>query len=104
MDDKPKDVIRETDAEAIRLAKTLMRTARFGALAVIESGTGAPLASRVGVATDADGTPLILVSSTVGAHQGDPCRSALFAARRRAWQGRSPRPSAHHAGLPRDEA
>jgi putative heme iron utilization protein len=62
MDDKPKDVIRQTDAESIRLAKTLMRTARSGALAVIEQGTGAPLASRVGVATDADGTPLILVS------------------------------------------
>lgn len=62
MDDKPKDVIRQTDAEAIRLAKTLIRSARFGALAVIEPGTGAPLASRVGVATDADGTPLILVS------------------------------------------
>ena len=62
MDDKPKDVIRETDAEAVRLAKTLTRTARFGALAVIEPDTGAPLASRVGVATDADGTPLILVS------------------------------------------
>jgi putative heme iron utilization protein len=62
MDDKPKDVIRETDAEAIRLAKTLTRTARHGALAVLEPGTGAPLASRVGVATDVDGTPLILVS------------------------------------------
>jgi putative heme iron utilization protein len=62
MDDKPKDVIRETDAEAVRLAKTLTRTARFGALAVIEPDTGTPLASRVGVATDADGTPLILVS------------------------------------------
>src|SRR5262245_58178167 len=62
MDDKPKDVIRETDAEAVRLAKTLTRTARYGALAVIEPETGAPLASRVGVATDADGTPLILVS------------------------------------------
>ena len=62
MDDKPKDVIRETDAGAIRLAKTLIRSARFGALAVIEPGTGAPLASRVGAATDADGTPLIIVS------------------------------------------
>ncbi|TJW76115.1 MAG: HugZ family protein, partial [Mesorhizobium sp.] len=57
-----KDVIRETDAEAVRLAKTLVRSARFGALAVIEPGTGAPLASRVGVATDMDGAPLILVS------------------------------------------
>lgn len=62
MNDKPKDVIRETDAEAVRLAKTLTRTARFGALGVLDPDTGVPLASRVGVATDADGTPLILVS------------------------------------------
>ena len=62
LDDRKKDVIRETDAEAIRLAKTLLRSARFGALAVLEPGTGAPLASRVGVATDIDGAPLILVS------------------------------------------
>ncbi|QKC82264.1 HugZ family protein [Mesorhizobium sp. NZP2077] len=62
MDDRKKDVIRETDAEAIRLAKTLLRSARFGALAVLEPQTGSPLASRVGVATDIDGTPLILVS------------------------------------------
>ncbi|UCI21396.1 HugZ family protein [Mesorhizobium sp. B2-1-8] len=57
-----RDVIRETDAEAIRLAKTLLRSARFGALAVLEPQTGSPLASRVGVATDIDGAPLILVS------------------------------------------
>jgi putative heme iron utilization protein len=57
-----KDAIRETDAGAIRLAKTLLRSARFGAIAVIEPGTGAPFASRVGVATDLDGTPLILIS------------------------------------------
>ncbi|MEW9804540.1 HugZ family protein [Mesorhizobium sp. ZMM04-5] len=62
MNDKPATVIRETDADAIRLAKTLVRTARFGSLAVLDPTTGAPLASRVGVATDADGTPLILVS------------------------------------------
>ena len=61
MKDKPK-VIRENDAEAIRLAKTLIRTARYGALAVIDPQGGGPLASRVGVATDLDGTPLILVS------------------------------------------
>lgn len=57
-----RDVIRDTDAEAIRLAKTLLRSARFGALAVLDPRTGGPLASRVGVATDADGTPIILVS------------------------------------------
>lgn len=57
-----KDVLRPTDDEAVRLAKTLLRTARFGALAVIDPETGGPLASRVGVATDVDGAPLILVS------------------------------------------
>ncbi len=69
MDDKPRDVIRPTDAEAIRLAKTLMRTARFGALAVLDPGARVPMASRVGVATDADGTPIILVSQ-LSAHTG----------------------------------
>ncbi len=57
-----KDTIRPTDAEAIALARLLMRTSRYGALAVIDPDTGYPLASRVGVATDVDGTPLILVS------------------------------------------
>lgn len=57
-----KDVLRETDAEAIQLAKTLLRSARYGALAVIEAGTGAPLASRVALATDLDGSPIILIS------------------------------------------
>lgn len=69
LDDRKKDVIRKTDAAAIRLAKTLVRGARFGALAVIEPGSGSPLASRVGVATDIDGTPLILVSM-LSAHTG----------------------------------
>ncbi|WP_192177993.1 HugZ family protein [Mesorhizobium amorphae] len=69
MVDRNKDVIRETDAEAIRLARTLIRGARFGALAVIEPATGSPLASRVGVATDVDGAPLILVSM-LSAHTG----------------------------------
>lgn len=59
--DRP-SVIRPTDAEAIRLAQTLVRTARYGALAALDPETGGPLASRVGVATDTDGTPIILVS------------------------------------------
>lgn len=62
MTDAARNVIRDTDAEAIRLAKTLLRTARFGAIAVLDPETGGPLASRVGVASDIDGTPLILVS------------------------------------------
>lgn len=62
--DKPKQVIRETDDDAIRLARSLIATARHGALAVIMPGDdGFPGASRVALATDYDGTPVILVSS-----------------------------------------
>lgn len=77
----PKETIRQTDDEAIRLGRTLIRLARHGALAVVEPGSGAPLASRVAVATDHDGAPVILVS-TLAAHTGallaDPRCSLLL--------------------------
>ncbi|MBX3598382.1 MAG: HugZ family protein [Rhizobiaceae bacterium] len=57
-----KDVIRPTDAEAISLSKKLVRTAHFGALAVLDPQDGSPFVSRAGVATLMDGTPIILVS------------------------------------------
>lgn len=57
-----KEPIRPTDDAAIRLAKTLIRNARYGAIATLDPETGSPIASRVGVATDIDGTPLILIS------------------------------------------
>lgn len=81
MTDKKPDPIRETDAESIRLASTLIRTARFGALAVLDPKTGAPSASRVATATDLDGTPLILVSALSGHTAGlmaDPRCSLLL--------------------------
>lgn len=54
--------IRETTPEAIRLAKTLIRTAGFGAIAVLDPRDGRPHASRVSIATSHDGTPVTLVS------------------------------------------
>ena len=60
--DKP-SVLRETDDEARRLARTLVRGARHMALAVIEPETGFPSASRALTATDLDGTPVILASA-----------------------------------------
>jgi len=60
--DKPKDTILATTADAVRLAKTLMRTARYGAIATIDPETGWPTATRVGVSTDFDGAPIILIS------------------------------------------
>ena len=59
--DRP-DLLRPTDDEAIRLARTIIRSARHGAIAVLEPATGAPMASRVAVATDHDGAPLVLIS------------------------------------------
>lgn len=56
------DPIRATTPEAVRLGKTLVREARFGALAVLDPATGAPGVSRVAVAPDSEGAPVILVS------------------------------------------
>lgn len=80
-DESKKDVILETTDEAVRLAKTLIRTARSGTIATIDPRTGWPQASRVGVSTDFDGTPIILVSK-LAAHTGallaDPRCSLLI--------------------------
>ena len=54
--------IRPTDEEARKLARRLIDKARFGALAVIDPDTGAPMVSRVAAVTDFAGTPLTLVS------------------------------------------
>ena len=81
MAEKTRDVLRPTDDEAIRLARGLIRTARHGAIAVLEPGSGAPLASRVAVSTDHDGAPVILISG-LAAHTGgiaaDPRCSLLL--------------------------
>ncbi|SFJ48576.1 HugZ family protein [Aerobium aerolatum] len=79
--EKKKDVLRETDDEAIGLAKTLLRTSRYGAIAVLDPETGAPVATRVAVASDHDGTPVILVSGLAAHTRGieaDPRCSLLL--------------------------
>jgi heme iron utilization protein len=50
------------DFNPIIVAKELLRVTRAGALATIDRNTGHPFSSLVNVATDADGSPLILVS------------------------------------------
>jgi putative heme iron utilization protein len=62
MKDQP-SVLRETDDEARRLARVLLRSARYGALAVLDPETGFPFASRVLIGTDIDGVPVVLVSA-----------------------------------------
>lgn len=62
MTDKP-SVIRETDDEARALARRLLRSARYVALAVLDPQNGYPSVSRVLLATDTDGSAVILVSA-----------------------------------------
>src|SRR5258706_15959141 len=50
------------DFNPIAVAKQLLRGTRAGALATLDRNTGHPFASLVNVATDTDGSPLILVS------------------------------------------
>jgi hypothetical protein len=70
------------DFDPKRAAKTLLRATRAGSLATIDRNTGHPFASLVNVATDADGSPLILVSrlSTHTANLEVDGRSALLLA------------------------
>jgi putative heme iron utilization protein len=63
MADKP-SVLRETDDEARRLARVLLRSARSAAIAVVEpASNGFPFVSRVLLGIDTDGVPVILVSA-----------------------------------------
>lgn len=78
---EPVKTIRDTDEDARRLARHLIRGARFGAIGVIEPGAGFPFASRVLTGTDVDGAPLILVSGLsvhTDALLADPRASLLF--------------------------
>jgi putative heme iron utilization protein len=70
------------DFKPIAIAKGLLRATRAGALATIDRNTGHPYCSLVNIATDADGSPLILVSrlSTHTANiEIDPRASVLLA-------------------------
>ncbi|MCB1387185.1 MAG: HugZ family protein [Nitratireductor sp.] len=58
--------IRQTDDAARALARRLIEDARFAAIAVLEPETGMPLASRVAVAVERDGSPCLLISDLSG--------------------------------------
>ena len=82
MSNSPKkiDPIRETTPEVCRQVKSMIRSARFAALATLDPETGGPIATRVALATASDGAPLVLVSALTphtGAMLADP-RVALL--------------------------
>ncbi len=72
----------QPEFDGTALAKHLLRTVRAGALATLDGATGFPFASLVTVATDCDGSPLLLMSR-LAAHTGnleaDPRASLLLA-------------------------
>lgn len=70
------------DFNPIATAKGLLRSTRSGALATLDRNTGHPFSSLVNVATDVDGSPLILVSrlSTHTANLEKDTRASLLLA------------------------
>jgi heme iron utilization protein len=58
----PENARPPADFEPVTVAKGLLRSTRSGALATLDRNTGHPFASLVNIATDIDGSPLILVS------------------------------------------
>ncbi len=62
MPDRLPETAPAPDFDAKSTAKKLLRSVRAGALATIDRNTGHPFASLVNVATDSDGSPLILPS------------------------------------------
>jgi putative heme iron utilization protein len=58
----PENAPQPADFVPVAVAKTLLRATRSGTLATLDRHTGHPFASLVNVATDVDGSPLILVS------------------------------------------
>ena len=51
-----------TDFDASRLTRSLLRRSRQGALATLMAGSGDPYCSLVNVASQADGSPILLIS------------------------------------------
>ena len=58
----PENAPQAADFAPVPLAKALLRGGRTGTLATLDRHTGHPFASLVNAATDADGSPLILIS------------------------------------------
>lgn len=58
----PENASPPADFAPVAVAKSLLRATRAGTLATLDRNTGHPFASLINVATDVDGSPLILVS------------------------------------------
>ena len=76
-----KSPIRPTDDDALALARDLIATARFAALAYVDKADGTPMVSRVALVQGPDGAPLSLMSDLShhsAALQHDPVCALLI--------------------------
>ena len=81
MNESNKNVLGQVSPEVVAEARALIDSANHGALATLEPVTGDPLATRVGLASLGDGTPLIIASALTphsAALQADPRCSLLI--------------------------
>lgn len=81
MTERKTDPVRPADDAARRLAQGILAGARFGALGVLEPGTGSPLVSRVAVMAPLRGQPVALISALSqhsGALRAEPACSLLL--------------------------
>src|ERR1700712_5269371 len=51
-----------SDFDAVKVARSLLRRSRQGALATLMTGSGDPYCSLVNLASHADGAPILLIS------------------------------------------
>ena len=78
----PEGVRAPADFDPVGLAKRLLRAMRAGTLGTLDRNTGHPFASLVNVATDVDGSPVILTSrlSTHTANLEHDARASILLA------------------------
>lgn len=58
-----KDLLQKPDKSTLTGAKKLIRTSRHGVLSVVDQGSGSPISSLIGLATDSDGSPIFPASA-----------------------------------------
>ena len=68
-DQKPRDVLQPVDERARRLAKEIVRTARYAAIGTVDAASGAPSVSRVAIATFSNGDPGFFISALAAHYQ-----------------------------------
>ncbi len=88
------------DFDAGRLARSLLRRSRQGALATLMAGSGDPYCSLVNVASHPDGSPILLISRLAVHTRNILGRCQGLADAGRAGRGRPAGGSADHAGGP----